>query len=130
MLDAIFLLTVKLVIKNVIVTLIVLGALIVAPFTPSARACKMSDQLSHKAMTCHGCCAKMKCCEVSREGKPQPAAPVSTGSTSHPLTAAIAQTTFAVLYLLPVTSDEIIPSTANRVAHSPAPLALFCIRLI
>ena len=76
------------------------------------------------------CCANMVCCVTSHERSEPPVQPLAnSGAAQQNITAIPATVTVALVSPVATTSSHVF-SGAGRVAHSPPPLALICIRLI
>ena len=86
--------------------------------TPSQKACQP------------GCCANKACCDTSQERTGLPVQPLAkVGADQQNISAITA--TVAVAVVIPAAPTELhLFSSVEDTAHSPAPLALFCIRLI
>jgi len=83
--------------RQIGIAILVAMALFVAPFSLPGTVCQMPGQANLKTMTCHGCCAAMKCCQIHAPDKSQPAElPAHADAHSH-LTATIATIPIALL---------------------------------
>ena len=104
-------------------------ALFVAPAQPSAASCILSNAPSEKACDA-GCCANKTCCETSQKNTAPPVQPLAKSGSNQQNTVALpAAVVVALLNYAPATESP-ISLGAEWTAHSPAPLALICIRLI
>ena len=108
----------------------VLGiALFVAPAQPSAASCILINAPSEKACNA-ACCANKTCCETSQKNTAPPVQPLAKSGSNQQTTAALPATLAVALLDYAATTKLPIFSSAEFVAHSPAPLTLICIRLI
>jgi hypothetical protein len=104
-------------------------ALVIAPVRLPAASCILSNSPSEKACM-PGCCANKTCCKSSQKNTSPPVQPlVKAGSGLQNI---VNLPSTAVVLMLPQTAANQPPvfSSAEWTAHSPAPLALICIRLI
>jgi hypothetical protein len=105
------------------------SALFVASMPLSAAPCILSNTPSEEACE-PGCCANKTCCETSHTNTAPPAQPI-TKSGSDLQNIVVLSATVSVAGLNPATTVESVAfSSAENARHSPAPLALICIRLI
>jgi len=103
-------------------------ALVAAPAHISARSCILVNASTQKAFQ-PACCANKPCCETSRKNTSPPAQPlVKSGSDQGTNATLPSPVAVAVLNYAP--AESFVFSSADCAAHSPAPLALICIRLI
>ena len=104
-------------------------ALFLAPARLSAATCILINAPSEKACDA-GCCANKTCCETSQKNTAPPVQPLAkSGSNQHNTVALPTVVVVALLNYAPATESP-ISLGAEWTAHSPAPLALICIRLI
>jgi hypothetical protein len=103
-------------------------ALVAAPVRISARSCILVNAPTQKA--CQPvCCANKTCCQTSHKNTSPPAQPLAKfGSDQGNIATLPVPIAVAVLNYAPV--ESFVFSSAGRAVHSPAPLALICIRLI
>ncbi len=108
---------------SVAVGIALFGATVQLPAAP----CLVTNTAGPKACAM-GCCHNKKCCETSHQ---------RTGPASQPLSKSGSVQTFAAIPAMSFVAvvgnyatDFDFSSSVERVAHSPSPLALSCIRLI
>jgi len=104
-------------------------ALFVAPAQPSAASCILSNAPSEKPCDA-GCCANKSCCETSQKNTAPPVQPSAKSGSNQQTTTALPATLALALLDYAATTKLPIFSSKEFVAHSPAPLAIICIRLI
>jgi hypothetical protein len=104
-------------------------ALIIAPMKLPAAACTMSSVASEKACE-SGCCANKACCETSQKKTPSPVQPLTKPGSDQQNIVFLPSTIAVATLQQDSTRQSCVFSSANHVAHSPAPFALICIRLI
>ena len=104
-------------------------ALFLAPARLSAATCILSNTASEKACDA-GCCANKTCCETSQKNTAPPVQPLAKSGSNQQNTVALPATVVVALLNYAPTTEPPISLGAEWTAHSPAPLALICIRLI
>jgi hypothetical protein len=114
--------------SRIIVLVSLAVALVAAPVRISARSCILSNAPTQKA--CQPvCCANKTCCKTSHKNTSPPAPPLAkSGSDQGNITTLPSPVALAVLNC--ARAESFVFSSADRAVHSPAPLALICIRLI
>lgn len=103
-------------------------ALVAAPVRLPAATCIVANTPGEKACS-PGCCANKACCETSLNHTGPPAQPLAKSGLDQQNVSPIAAIS-AVALLTPVATESHVFSSTEGRAHSPPPLALFCIRLI
>jgi hypothetical protein len=103
-------------------------ALLTATVRLPAAACIVTNTPSQKACQ-PGCCANKACCETSHERTGPPVQPLAKAGSDQQNIATLASTV-AVVVLNEAATDSFVFPSAECSAHSLAPLALICIRLI
>jgi len=104
-------------------------ALFVATVRLPAVPCMITNTPSEKACQ-PGCCPNKTCCETSHQRTGPPVQPLSkSGAEQSNIVTLPATIAVAVVYE-PATTESFVFSSADCTAHSPALLALICIRLI
>jgi len=114
--------------SRILISLALAVALVAVPARISARSCILVNAPTQKACQ-PACCANKTCCETS---------PKNTSPAAHPLAkfgsdqgnVATLPSPVAVAVLNYAPAESLVSSSADCAAHSPAPLALICIRLI
>jgi hypothetical protein len=114
--------------SRIMISMTLAVALAAAPARISARSCILSNTSTQKACQ-PACCANKTCCEMSHKNTSPPAQPLAkSGSDQENIATLPSPVAVAVLNYAPV--ESFVFSSADRAVHSPAPLALICIRLI
>ena len=103
-------------------------ALVTAPARISARSCILVNAPAQKACQ-PACCTNKTCCVTSHKNTSSPAQPLAK-SGSDQGNIAILPSPVAVAVLNYAPGESFVFPSADCAAHSPAPLALSCIRLI
>jgi len=102
-------------------------ALLSATVRLPAAECISNQVVSGKA--CHpACCANKACCETSPERTTPPVQPLAKPGAEQQILAV--PPTFALLLPFSAIASPRYLASARPVAHSTAPFALICIRLI
>jgi hypothetical protein len=114
--------------QRTVVVLSLIGALFCAPLAMGVQSCAATSL--QKASGCDGCCTAKKCCFTSEDNQPQHPKPIPAKGSSYEFSVAVTQTFSTIIATLPPNGGEMISVRADFAAHSPAPLALICIRLI
>jgi len=105
-------------------------ALVAAPACVSARSCILVNAPTQKACQ-PACCANKTCCVTSPKNTSAPAQPLAkSGSDYGKIAAATLPSPVAVAVVNYAPGESFVFSSVDCAAHSPAPLALICIRLI
>src|SRR5438105_1920159 len=114
--------------SRIMISVALAVALVAAPAHISAQSCILVNAPTQKA--CHpACCTNKTCCETSHKNTSPPAQPLAkSGSDQGNIATLPSPVAVAVLNYAPV--ESFVFSSADRAVHSPAPLALNCIRLI
>jgi len=113
---------------RITLSLLLAMTIIVAPASLSARACILSNVATEKACA-PACCVNKTCCETSQKNTAPPVQPLAkSGSDQQNVATLPATVAVAVQHQGAIESP--VFSRAEWTAHSPAPLALICIRLI
>src|SRR5438309_7202108 len=113
---------------RITISLAMAVALMAAPFHVSARTCIVSDAPVQRACQ-PACCANKTCCETSPKSTSPPAHTLAkSGSDQGNIATLPSPVAVAVLNYAP--GESFVFPSADCAAHSPAPLALSCIRLI
>jgi len=103
-------------------------ALVTTPACISARSCILVNAPTQKACQL-ACCANKTCCKTSPKNTSPPAQPLAkSGSDQGNIATWHSPVAVTVLNYTP--GESCVFSSADCAAHSPAPLALICIRLI
>jgi len=113
---------------RIALSLLLAMTIVLAPASLSARPCILINAPSEKACDM-GCCANKTCCETSPKNTSSPSQPLAK-SGSHQQINLISPSNFVVTTLHQGSIELPIFSSQEWTAHSPAPLALICIRLI
>jgi hypothetical protein len=104
------------------------AALLLGAVRLPASPCILSNAPSEKACV-SGCCANKSCCETSHQRTGPPAQPLTKAGSDQANIAAIPFTAPIAIFKQFAEESPVFLS-ADRAAHSLAPLALICIRLI
>lgn len=113
--------------KNAISVLVGV-ALLAATVRLPALSCMCIN--TPRPMACEaGCCASNTCCATSQQRTPPPSHPLAKSNSNEQTFAGVAAVATFKLVVQDRTDRDFVSSDKN-VAHSPAPLALICIRLI
>ena len=107
---------------------VLLLALFVAPVRITAASCALSNAPSETACEM-GCCANKCCCETSEKNTSPSAQPFAKAGSDQQNIAALPVAAPIAIFKQFAEESAVFPS-AEWTAHSPAPLALICIRLI
>jgi hypothetical protein len=103
-------------------------ALVATPAHISARSCILANAPTQKACQ-PACCANKTCCETSHKNTSPPTQPLAkAGSDQGNIATLPSPVAVAALNYAP--AESFVFSSADRAVHSPATLALICIRLI
>src|ERR1700730_2931689 len=113
----------KISVSVMLATALILGA-VRLPTAP----CILANAPSEKACT-PGCCANKSCCETSHQRTGRPVQPLAKSSSDQQNIATLSSTAAVAVSDQTATELFVFPSVEQGV-HSPAPLALICIRLI
>jgi hypothetical protein len=111
-----------------IVSLVLLAGVAITPMRLPAASCILNNTPSEKACN-PGCCANKTCCETSSKNTAPPVQPLAKSGSDHQNIATYPPTV-AIVVLSYTTAESPVFSSAEFISHSPAPLALICIRLI
>jgi hypothetical protein len=103
-------------------------ALVAASMRLPAAACTASTVACEKACEL-GCCANKNCCETSQKKTPPPVQPLAQSVSDQQNIATLASTVSVTVFDQAATQLFVFSSADFR-AHSLAPFALICIRLI
>jgi hypothetical protein len=110
------------------ISVVLAVAVVAAPASISARSCILVDGPTQKACQ-PACCANKTCCKTSHKNTSPPAQPLAKSGSDQGNSATLpSPVAVAVLNYAP--AESFVFSSADCAAHSPAPLALICIRLI
>jgi hypothetical protein len=114
--------------SRIIISVALAMALVAAPTRVSARSCILVNAPTQKACQL-ACCANKTCCKTSHKNTSPPAQPLAkSGSDQGNIATLPSPVAVAMLNYAP--AESFVFSSADCAAHSPAPLALNCIRLI
>jgi hypothetical protein len=114
--------------SKVSLSAVVGAALLVSATRLPAAPCALSNTPSEKACA-PACCANKTCCETSHRNTASPLQPLAKSGSDQENIATF-PATVGVAVLNHAASSSSVFSSAHFAAHSPAPLALNCIRLI
>ena len=103
-------------------------ALFAATVRLPAATCILSNISTENACQ-PGCCANKSCCETSDERTGPPVQPLAKSTADQQNVAAV-PAAVPVRLVVQVARELRVVSSAECLPHSPAPLALICIRLI
>jgi len=101
----------------------------VAAMPLSARSCILSNVASEKACK-PGCCANKKCCETSEKNRATPSQPLAKSGADQRDVVTLSSAIRVVEVDWIAELESPLRSSAKCSSHSPATLALICIRLI
>src|ERR1700676_481748 len=110
------------------VSLVLAAALLLGAVRLPASPCILSNAPSEKACV-SGCCANKSCCETSHQRTGPPAQPLTKAGSDQANIAALPPAAPIIVFKQFAEQSAVFLS-AEWTAHSPAPLALICIRLI
>jgi len=113
--------------NRIMISVAVAAALLAAPATFSARPCILSNAPSETACQ-SDCCANKTCCATSPKNTAPTAQPLAKSGFDQQNIVTL-PSLFAVAVNQPATESPVFRN-AECTVHSPAPLALICIRLI
>jgi hypothetical protein len=114
--------------SRIMISVALAVALVAAPARISARSCILVNAPAQKACQL-ACCANKTCCVTSPKNTSSPAQPLAKSGSDHGSIATL-PSSVAVAVLNYAPAEAFVFSRADCAAHSPAPLALICIRLI
>jgi hypothetical protein len=115
--------------SKISVSVMVATALFGASMRLPAASCILSNMPSEKACT-PGCCANKTCCKTSQKNTAPPVQPLAKSGFNQQNIVALPAMVAVALPNPAVATESPVFSSAECTAHSPAPLALICIRLI
>jgi hypothetical protein len=115
-------------VSKIATSIILAAALLGASTQLPAASCIVSNAPAEKACT-PACCSNTTCCETSHERTGPPVQPLAK-SGSDQQNIATPPSTVAVTVFDQAAAESLVFSRVECIAHSPAPLALICIRLI
>ncbi len=114
--------------SKISMSMLVVIALLFGAIRLPAAPCILSNAPTEKACQ-SGCCAYKSCCETSHKRTGLPAQPLAKSASDQQNVVSLPA--LVGIEMLNRTATEIgFFSSAECIAHSPAPLALNCIRLI
>jgi hypothetical protein len=117
------------VLSRIAVSLVVAMTLPVAAMPLSARTCILSNVASEKACK-PGCCANKMCCETSEKNRTSPEQPLAKAGADQRDIVTLSSAIRVVEIDWIAGLESPLRSSAKCSSHSPATLALICIRLI
>jgi hypothetical protein len=115
--------------SKIIMPVMLGAALLVTPMRLPAASCILANTPGEKACA-PGCCANKACCQTSQKNTAPPVQPVAKSSSDQQNIAAFPSTVVVAVLDQAATTESSVFSRLEWTAHSPAPLALICIRLI
>lgn len=122
-------LRVTLMLTRITLSLVLVAAVTVASERSASPACVLVNAPSQKACA-RACCANKSCCETSQKRTGAPTQPLAA-SGSHQENFVALTAVVSNGHVFPLRATEIPGfSIAEHLRHSPATLALLCIRLI
>ncbi len=114
---------------SLILTLIV-SVLFVTQAQPVTMPVEMKPGGACAGMQCvRGCCMNMACCKVAEQQK-APQTPTPAPQYTHVQLATIGLRAYDLLFTPPARERPLVIPDEARIAHTLAPLAVSCIRLI
>jgi hypothetical protein len=116
------------VLGKTVISIIVVMTLPLAATPLSARSCILSNVATEKACK-PGCCANKKCCETSEKNRATPSQPLAKSGVDQQNIVA-SSLPVAVVGIDQAPAKSFSHLNTNYSSHSPATLALICIRLI
>jgi hypothetical protein len=114
--------------SRITISLLIVAAFAASPVSLPARQCILSNASSEKACQ-PACCVNKTCCATSQK-RTAPAAQPLAKSGSDQQSIATLPSVIVVSALIPTAETSLVFSSRDCTAHSPATLALICIRLI
>jgi hypothetical protein len=115
--------------SRILMSVVLAVALVAAPVRISARSCILVNAPTQKA--CQPvCCANKTCCKTSHKNTSPPAQPLAKSCSNQGDIATLPSPVALAVLNYAAAESFVFSSVDCAAAHSPAPLALICIRLI